>query len=62
MVMIPSNGRSGAGLTIFAETCARTLIQSHELDNIEKLNHLVLPRAHSTYPSSGPNMSVGVRD
>ena len=44
--MDPSNGRSGCGFTIFASTWAKTL---------------VFPSAHSTHPSSGPNVIVGVR-
>lgn len=44
--MIPSRGRSGGGFTIFASTCAMTR---------------VFPSEHSTQPSSGPNVSVGVR-
>jgi hypothetical protein len=63
-MIVPSNGRSGVGLIIFAETWAKTL-REHEVNNmysIEELTHLVLPKAHSTHPSSGPKVKVGLRD
>jgi hypothetical protein len=35
IVIVPSNGRSGVGLTIFAETYARTLkANEHEVSNL----------------------------
>lgn len=75
MVMMPSNGLSGGGLTIFASTCATTLEMVGGREEGEKrcvgqlrmrglpctTTHLVCPNAHSTQPSSGPNVISGVR-
>ena len=60
MLIKPSNGRCGSGRTIFASTCASTLHTSGsstvrdtaELGRV--VRYRVLPREHSTWPSSVP--------
>ena len=64
MVICPSNGRSGDGLTIFASTCASTLRfgeSAFPLENTRVLvdSCLVLPKEQSTQPKSGPKANIG---
>jgi hypothetical protein len=65
IVIIPSNGLCGSGRTIFASTCASTLHTSavrgtqvvFQVSRVQGVRYRVLPREHSTWPSSAPKES-----
>jgi hypothetical protein len=61
MLMSPSNGRWGSGRTILASTCASTLCSAVRkckcVHVCEGKGYRVLPREHSTWPSSAPKES-----